>query len=128
MNSEAAMLPHAVEGTSRGGTLEHSLERRLLEVLRTFRGVSEGSAEVLVFTDRTPGHAWEILMKKLAEADGTLSFRFSASHLPAPCSPYCEPDPIHVAESDWLNEVFVSLLDHIACVTCEEERSPCCLV
>lgn len=126
MTSETEKLTHTVEGTSTDGDLEHSLEIGLLKVLRTFRGVSEGNATVSVFTDSTPGHIWEISMEKQAEAGETVSFRFCATHLPPPCNPHCEPEPVHVAESGWLNKVCEVLVHDIAGVA-REEAVPCCL-
>ena len=124
MTSETETLTHTVEGTSTDGNLAHSLEIGLLKVFRSFCDIPEPEAAVLVFTDTTPGHAWNITMNKTTE--GELAFYFTATYLPAPCSPYCEPEPAHVAESDWLDKVFVVLVDHIACVA-REEAVPCCL-
>lgn len=124
MNSETEMLISPVVGKSTDGNLASSIEERLLSAFHSFCDIPESEAEVLVFTDKTPGHAWNITMNKTVE--GELAFYFTATHLPAPCSPNCEPEPVHVAESDWLNKVFVVLVDHIACVAREEETVPCC--
>ena len=124
MTSETEILTPIVEGTSINGNLASSIEKSLLLAFRRFCDIPESEAEVLVFTDKTPGHAWNITMNKTVE--GELAFYFTATHLPAPCTPNCEPEPVHVAESDWLNKVFAVLVDHIACVA-REEAVPCCL-
>lgn len=126
MTSETGILTHTVEGTSRDVNLARSVGEGLLEALRKFRGITAGKAEVLVFTDSTPGHIWKILIEKHSTAGGTSSFRFSATHLPAPCNPYCEPEPRHVGESDWLNELYEVLAYDIACAAREEETVSCC--
>lgn len=126
MTSEIETLTHTVEGTSTGEYFVRRIGEGLLDALREFRGVIAGKAEVLVFTDSTPGHVWKILIEKQSTANGTSSFRFSAVHLPAPCSPYCEPEPRHVGESDWLNELYDVIAHHITCVA-REEAVPCCI-
>lgn len=125
MQPETETLTRTVEGTSKDGDMECSLEKGLLLEFRSFCDIPENEVEVFVFTDRTPGHAWNIAMEKTTE--GELAFRFAATHLPAPCHPDCRPDPIHVAESDWLNEVFEVLVHHIDSVSREEATVPCCL-
>lgn len=128
MQPETETLTRTVDGTSGDGDLPSSIERGLLDALCSFRSISKGEAEVFVFTDSTPGHAWKILMEKHATAFGTASFSFSATHLPAPCHSACQALQRDVVESDRLQEVFEVLVDHIACIVNEEEPSPCCFV
>lgn len=125
MTSEAKTLMPPVVGESVDGDLASSVGEGLLDAFRSFCDVPESEACVSVFTDRTPGHSWNITMNKTVE--GELAFYFTATHLPAPCNPYCEPEPRHVGESDWLNELYDVIAHHIACVAREEETVPCCL-
>ena len=125
MASETETLIPAVEAKREDDDRHSDIGEGLLEAFLRFCDIPESEAEVLVFTDETLGHAWNITMNKTTE--GELAFYFAATHLPAPCSPNCEPEPLYVADSDWLNKVYGALVHHIACVAREEGTVACCL-
>lgn len=127
MTSETETRTHTVEGTSTDGDLPHSLERGLLKVLSSLRGIAEGKAETFVFADSTPGHAWEIVIEKHAAIGSKPSFRCFATHLPPLCCPDCEAQPRKIAESERVREVYHSLISHIHTIAREEGTVPCCL-
>lgn len=125
MSSKIKMLTPAVEGKREDDDRHSDIGEGLLAAFHNFCDIPESEAEVLVFTDKTPGHAWNITMNKTVERE--LDFYFTATHLPPPCHPNCEPEPVHVGESDWLNKLYEVLAHHIACVAREEETVLCCL-
>ena len=128
MTSELETLTHTVEGTSTDGNLEDSIETGLMEALSSLRTVAEGKAEAVVFTDSTPGHAWEIVIEKRTTIEGKRSWRCFATHLPPLCCPDCEAQPRKVAESERVREVYLILISHIHVIVREEGAVPCCLV
>ena len=127
MTSEIKTLTHTVDGASTVGDLECSIESALLEVLCSLRGIAEGKAEAFVFTDSTPGHAWEIVIEKRTTIEGKRSWRCFATHLPPLCCPDCEVQPRKIAESERVREVYLILISHIHVIVREEGTVPCCL-
>ena len=127
MASETETLPHTVEATSADGNLEGSIETGLLEAVRSLRTVAEGKAEAVVFTDSTPGHAWEIVIEKRTTIEGKRSWRCFATHLPPLCCPDCEAQPRKVAESERVREIYHILISHIHAIAREEGTVVCCL-
>ena len=85
------------------------LGHRLLEAYSLLRDSDAHTAEVLIFTDKTSGHFWQVQMFRDAG-----SFEYVVSHQPSPCSPQCRHPSSEFLRSSSLRVAYEEVAIHIA--------------